>query len=85
MIRWIEVLRYLLKYKMQAKLAKVMIFYRKENFWKFEDWVKLENRYGLKSAMYFCGLKGNLLRYFLKALTLFMMFGRNNLKGFLII
>ena len=68
MIRWIEVLRYLVKYKMQAKLAKVMdIFTGKENFWKFEDWVKLENRYGLKSAMYFCGLKGSLLRYFLKA------------------
>ncbi len=68
MIRWIEVLRYLVKYKMQSKLTKVMdIFTGKENFWKFEDWVKLENRYGLKSAMYFCGLKGSLLRYFLKA------------------
>jgi hypothetical protein len=68
MIRWIEVLRYLLKYKMQSKLTKVMdIFTGKENFWKFEDWVDLENRYGLKSAMYFCGVKGSLLRYFLKA------------------
>ena len=68
MIRWIEVLRYLLKYKMQSKLTKVMdIFTGKENFWKFEDWVKLENRYGLKSAMYFCGLKGSLLRYFLRS------------------
>jgi hypothetical protein len=68
MIRWIEVLRYLVKYKMQAKLVKVMdILTGKENFWKFEDWVKLEDRFGLKSAMYFCGLKGSLLRYFIKA------------------
>ena len=68
MIRWIEVLRYLLKYKMQSKLTKVMdIFTGKENFWKFENWVDLENRYGLKSAMYFCGVKGSLLRYFLRA------------------
>jgi len=68
MIRWIEGLRYLIKYKMQAKLAKVVdIITGKENFWKFEDWVNLENRYGLKSAMYFCGLKGSLLRYFFSA------------------
>lgn len=68
MIRWIEGLKYLGKYKWSAKLAKVIdIINGKENFWKFEDWVKLENRYGLKSAMYFCGLKGSLLRYFLKA------------------
>ena len=68
MIRWIEALKYLVKYKSGAKLAKVIdIFTGKENFWKFEDWVELENRYGMKSAMYFCGLKGGLLRYFLKA------------------
>jgi hypothetical protein len=68
MIRWVEVLRYLAKYKMQATLAMVMdIIAGKETFWKFEDWVRLENRYGLKSAMYFCGLKGSLLRYLLKA------------------
>lgn len=67
-IRWIEVLRYLGKYKLSGRLAKVIdIFTGKENFWRFEDWVKLENRYGMKSAMYFCGLKGSLLRYFLKA------------------
>ncbi len=68
MIRWIEVLRYLGKYKLSGKLAKVIdIITGKENFWKFEDWINLENRYGLKSAMYFCGLKGSLLRYFLRA------------------
>jgi hypothetical protein len=68
MIRWIEVLRYLGQYKLSAKLAKVMdILTGKESFWKFEDWVRLEDRYGLKSAMYFCGAKGSLLGYFLKA------------------
>jgi hypothetical protein len=68
MIRSIEVLRYLGKYKLSAKLAKVIdLLTGKENFWKFEDWVGLENRYGLKSAMYFCGAKGSLLGYFLKA------------------
>jgi hypothetical protein len=68
MIRWIELLRYLGKYKLSAKLAKIIdLLTGNENFWKFEDWVRLENRYGLKSAMYFCGAKGSLLRYFLKA------------------
>jgi len=68
MIRWIEMLRYLVKHKKQSKLTTVMDILRgKENFWRFEDWVKLENRYGLKSAMYFCGVKGSLFGYFLKA------------------
>ncbi len=66
MIKWIEVLRYLAKYKMRSKLTKVMdILCGRENFWRFQDWVSLESRHGLKSAMYFCGAKGNLLRYFL--------------------
>lgn len=38
-----------------------------ENFWKFTEIVTLEKSYGLKSAFYFCGLKGNLVRYLLKA------------------
>jgi len=68
MFRWIEVLRYLGKYRMKSKMRKVIdIIIGKESFWKFEDWVKLENRYGLKSAMYFCGAKGSLLRYVFKA------------------
>jgi hypothetical protein len=68
MIRWIEVLRYLVKHKKQSKLTTVIDILRgKENFWRFEDWVQLENRYGLKSAMYFCGSKGSLFGYFLKA------------------
>jgi hypothetical protein len=68
MIRWIEVLRYLFKHKKQSKLTTVIDILRgKENFWRFEDWVNLENQYGLKSAMYFCGAKGSLSGYFLKA------------------
>jgi hypothetical protein len=68
MIRWIEVLRYLGKYKLNAKLAKLIdIFTGMEDFWKFEDWLELEKRYGVKSAFYFCGLKGNLFRYLFKA------------------
>jgi hypothetical protein len=84
MIRWIEVLRYLVKYKMQSKLTKVIdIICGRENFWKFEDWVNLENRYGLKSAMYFCGLKGSLLRYFLKAPDPFYDVQQDQFKGVL--
>ncbi|MDH4220066.1 MAG: hypothetical protein OEW23_14995 [Candidatus Aminicenantes bacterium] len=68
MIRSIEALRYLGKYKLSATFTKVVdILTGKENFWKFEDWVRLENSYGLKSAMYFCGVKGSLWRYFLRA------------------
>jgi hypothetical protein len=84
MIRWIEVLKYLAKYKLNGKLAKVIdILTGKENFWKFEDWVKLENHYGLKSAMYFCGLKGNLIRYFLKAPDPFYDVRQDKFKGVL--
>jgi hypothetical protein len=82
MIRWIEVLRYLGKYKLSGRLAKVIdIITGKETFWKFEDWVDLENRYGLKSAMYFCGLKGSLLRYFLKAPDPFYDVRQDQFKG----
>ncbi len=67
-IRWIEVLRYLFKYKRQSELTKIKnILTGEENFWKFEDWIKLEKSYGLKSALYFCGLKGSLFRYCFKA------------------
>jgi len=84
MIRPIEVVRYLGKYKSKAKLTKIIdIFTGKENFWKFEDWVKLENRYGLKSAMYFCGAKGSLLRYFLKAPDPFYDIREDQFKGVL--
>jgi hypothetical protein len=84
MIRSIEVLKYLGRYKLNAKLSKVIdIFNGKENFWKFENWVKLENRYGLKSAMYFCGAKGSLLRYFLKAPDPFYDVRQNKFKGVL--
>jgi len=84
MIRWIEVLRYLWKYKSKAKLVKVIdIITGKENFWKFEDWVNLENRHGLKSAMYFCGAKGGLLRYVLKAPDPFYDVRENQFKGIL--
>jgi hypothetical protein len=84
MIRWVEVLKYLSKYKLTGKLAKVIdIFTGKENFWKFEDWVKLENRYGLKSAMYFCGLKGSLLRYFFKAPDPFYDVRQDQFRGVL--
>lgn len=68
MIRWIEVLRYLGKYKMGSKLTKITdILMGKESFWRFEDWIQLEKSYGFRSAIYFCGLKGNLFRYLFKA------------------
>ena len=67
MIRWIEGLRYLGIYKSRSNLSKVMdILKGRESFWRFEDWVHLEKRYGMKSAIYFCGRKGNLFHYFLR-------------------
>lgn len=68
MIPWIEGLRYLAKYKMKSELCKELgILAGKESFWKFKEWMDWEKSCGMRSAMYFCGLKGGLLRYFLKA------------------
>jgi hypothetical protein len=68
MIRWIECLRYIGTYRGRSRLSRVIdILKGRESFWRFEDWMKLEKHYGMKSAIYFCGFKGNLFRYFLKA------------------
>jgi len=67
-IKTIELLRYLVIKKFHFRPKKLFdIINGKESFWCFEDWVKLERQYNFKSAFFFCGFKGNLLRYFFKA------------------
>tara|TARA_Y100001936_G_scaffold252342_1_gene311602 strand:+ start:4165 stop:5532 length:1368 start_codon:yes stop_codon:yes gene_type:complete len=64
MIRWIEILRYLIVQKSKSKLSVIKDIIKGTNhFWKFQDWVDLETKNGVRSAFYFCGKKGNLLKY----------------------
>ena len=64
MIRWIEILRYLITRKSQSKFSVIAgIIAGKNHFWKFQDWINLEIEYGIRSAFYFCGRKGSLLEY----------------------
>jgi len=68
MIRWIESLRYLARHRMRSRMRKAADILRgSESFWRFHDWTLLEKRFGFRSAFYLCGLKGNLIRYFMRA------------------
>jgi hypothetical protein len=63
----IEVLRYLVSYRLQSRLSKIGdILQNRETFWKFMDWLELEQRYQVKSSFYFCGFQGSLFRYLFK-------------------
>lgn len=64
MIRWVEILRYLVTHKGPRKLSVITdIVAGKNNFWKFQDWINLEIKNEVRSAFYFCGRKGSLLEY----------------------
>jgi len=65
MIKSIEILRYVLKNKGKSKIKTIFdIVNGKNNFWKFDDYMRLEKKYGAKSAFYFCSFKGSLPRFF---------------------
>jgi len=81
MIRWIEAFIYMAKFGLHSQISKIInIFKGEESFWKFDDWIKLEQSYNMKSAFYFCGLQGNLIRYFLKAPDPFYDVQQENFK-----
>lgn len=68
MIRSIEVLKYLSRHKSQSRISKIWdILQNRETFWKFKDWLELEQSHQVKSSFYFCGFKGSVLRYLFKA------------------
>jgi len=67
MIKWIEALRYTFQKKKIYPKKIWEILSGKESFWRFEEWLNLEESYGFKSAFYMCSFKGNLIRYFLIA------------------
>jgi len=66
MVPWVESLRYLLRYKGTFRKSLEILMGR-ESFWKFDEWLNVEDKYDVNSAFYFCGFKGNLLKYFLKS------------------
>ena len=87
MIRWIETLRYIYQSKKINKIFHILS--KKETFWKFNDWIELETKYGFKSSFYFCSFMGSIVRYiFLYRLTLFIIsknqFIRSYLKKYLL-
>jgi len=68
MIKWIEVVRFIIKHKLKASPGSIIdILNGSNNFWKFSDWMKLEERYGFKSAFYFCAIAGSLAGYYFKS------------------
>jgi hypothetical protein len=80
----IEVIRYLIKQKHHSSPKVVYdILTGKEHFWKFEEWMRLEQQFGVKSAFYFCGLKSTLLDYFTKVPNPFYDVSNDNFKSIL--
>lgn len=64
MLRPIEMLRYTVQQK-RVDLKKLSeIWTGAETFWKFDDWMHLEESFQTRSAFYLCPFKGSLLRYF---------------------
>ena len=64
MIRWIEMLRYLIDKKGGSKLSVLTDIANGQNhFWMFKDWMDMEIRHEVRSAFYFSGRKGSLLKY----------------------
>ncbi len=67
MNRPIEAIRHALEHGLRGMLRVPRILAGRESYWRFREWVALERDYGYRSAFYFCGLAGSLLRYFLIA------------------
>jgi len=66
MKRYIELIRYIFMHKLcvnPIKLIEIM-FSQRQTFWNFDDWMKIEQKYGLKSTFFFCAIKGSLLKYY---------------------
>ena len=77
----IEIVRYLISKKSKSSLSKIHdILYKKESFFKFHEWMTLENKYAMKSAFYFCGFVGSLIRYLFIAPDPFYDVGKKNFK-----
>jgi len=65
--RGVEAVRYIIKKKASAKIHKIfdILFSKNQTFWNFSEWIELEQKYGLKSAFYFCAFKGSMWTYYL--------------------
>lgn len=84
-VKPIEIIRYIKRYRTRSKLGDIInIVNGIENFWKFEEWTKIEKSYGLRSAFYFCGFSGNLLRYLFVAPDPFYDVTRKKFKNTMI-
>ena len=81
MIKSIEIIRYLLLHKNKSKFSDLTdIISGKNNFWKFDENMDLEKKYGLKSAFYFCSKKSNLLKFFISTPDPFYSIKKENFK-----
>jgi hypothetical protein len=79
-IPYIEIVRYGIARKSKSKMSKMYdILSGKESFFKFNEWLTLESKYGMRSAFYFCGFLGSLTRYLLIAQDPFYDVTKKNL------
>jgi hypothetical protein len=66
-IRWVEVMRAAVSPNKETLRKIWEIIIGKINYWCFDQWMDIESAAGVRSAFYFSGFKGSLLRYLLKA------------------
>ena len=83
MIKWIEILRYLVKYRLNSSFSKIIdIIKSKEPFFLFKKWIELEKKHNCKSVFYFSGLKrGSLFKYIFKDPDTFYDINKNKYKN----
>lgn len=62
-IRWLEPWRILRRQGLQGVWPAWEVLIGRRNHWAFPDWMKFEDRYGVRSAFYFVARQGSLLEY----------------------
>lgn len=65
--RWVETIRLFAKPNRQTPGKARRVLTGKTDFWCFDRWMEIESTAGARSAFFFSGYQGSLLRYFLKA------------------
>lgn len=62
-VRWLEPLRVLRRRGRSGAGAALDVALGRRSTWQFDSWLRLEDRYGARSAFYFVARKGSLLGY----------------------
>ncbi|HMO57687.1 MAG TPA: polysaccharide deacetylase family protein [Roseiflexaceae bacterium] len=62
-VRWLEPLRILARQGVGGLRAAAEVAGGRRNHWRFAEWMRAEERFGLRSAFYFVARKGSLIEY----------------------